>query len=283
MSWIHKQSPDLRNQAGRFDTTGKSRGAGPQISEPVVLAATQIEKETRPSTKQQWIQSNGPEGGPVSGLLLSSNGDAYAASSGSIYKLAPSAPAWTLVNTTVLRTSMETSGLNNWMSMAERNDILYLASADEMFASADRGETWKSLGARPKGQTTGLAITDHAFYLALKDKGIFRSTDSGKQWTLLNDEMAEISILAVATIENTAFFGTTKGLYRISTGTWEKLPVDTTKAIHSLAVSENNLYVGTGPDLSQLVTPEGTGAYHRSSYEQRQCKFMGDFSLKRLG
>ncbi len=275
---------DLRNQAGRFDTTGKSRGAGPQISEPVVLAAAQIEKETRPSTKQQWIQSNGPEGGPVSGLLLSSNGDAYAASSGSIYKLAPSAPAWTLVNTTVLRTSMETSGLNNWMSMAERNDILYLASADEMFASTDRGETWKSLGARPKGQTTGLAITDHAFYLALKDKGIFRSTDSGKQWTLLNDEMAEISILAVATIENTAFFGTTKGLYRISTGTWEKLPVDTTKAIHSLAVSENNLYVGTGPDPSQLVTPEGTGAYigqimssdNASSWEIFHSSDLGD-------
>ena len=31
--------PNLRNQAGRFDTTGKSKGAGPQVSEPVVLAA----------------------------------------------------------------------------------------------------------------------------------------------------------------------------------------------------------------------------------------------------
>ena len=276
--------PDLRNQAGRFDTTGKSSGAGPQISEPVVLAAAQIEKETRPSTKQQWTQANGPEGSPVSSLFLSSNGDAYAASSGSIYKLSPSAPAWTLVNTTVLRTSVETSELNNWMPMAERNDILYLASADEMFASTDRGDTWKPLGARPKGQTTGLAITDHAFYLALKDKGIFRSTNSGKQWTLLNDEMAEISVLAVATIENTAFFGTTKGLYRISTGTWEKLPVDTTKAIHSLAVSENNLYVGTGPDLSQLVTPEGTGAFigqvmssdNASSWEIFHSSDLGD-------
>ena len=37
--------------------------------------------------------------------------------------------------------------------------------------------------------------------------------------------------------------------------------MDTIKAIHSLAVDENNLYVGTGPDLSQLNTPEGIGAY----------------------
>ena len=70
-----KAKPDLRNQAGRFDTTGKSNGAGPQVSEPVMLAAAQVEKETRPSTKQQWIQANGPnKAGSVSGLLVSSWG-----------------------------------------------------------------------------------------------------------------------------------------------------------------------------------------------------------------
>ena len=276
--------PDLRNQAGRFDTTGKSSGAGPQISEPVVLAAAQIEKETRPSTKQQWTQANGPEGSPVSGLFLSSKGEAYATSSGSIYRLAPKASAWTLVNASLLTTSPETSEGQNLTPMAERGDTLYLVSADEVFASTDRGETWKSLGARPKGQTTGLAITDDAFYLALEDKGIFRSTDSGKQWTLLNDEAAEIRILAISTIENTVFAGTTEGLYRINSGSWEKMSVNTSKAIHSLAVSENNLYVGTGPDLSQLETPEGVGTYigqtmssdNTSSWEIFHSSDLGD-------
>ena len=252
---------DLRNQAGRFDTTGKSEGAGPQVSPPVAPAAAQIEKETRPSTKQQWVQANGPEGSPVTGLFLSSTRDIYAAASGGIYRLAPRGSAWTLVNTTVLRTSVETPETYKWTSMAEHNDTLYLVSADEMFASTDSGETWKSLGAHPKGRIKGLAITDDAFYLALEDKGIFRSTDSGKQWTLLNDVGTDTKILAVADIENTVFVGTTEGLYRISTGEWEKLAIDTTKAIHSLAVSENNLYVGTGPDLAQLQTPEGMGAY----------------------
>ena len=41
--------------------------------------------------------------------------------------------------------------------------------------------------------------------------------------------------------------------------TWEKLSIDTTKAIDSLSVSGNNLYVGTGPDLP-LDTPEGRKA-----------------------
>ena len=75
-----KAKPDLRNQAGRFDTTGKSNGAGPQVAEPVMLAAAQVEKETRPSTKQQWVQANGPhKAGSVSALLVSSWGDVYAA------------------------------------------------------------------------------------------------------------------------------------------------------------------------------------------------------------
>lgn len=279
-----RAKPDLRNQAGRFDTTGKSKGAGPQISEPIVPAAAEVEKETHPSTKQQWTQANGPEGSSISSLLLSSDGYVYVASSGSLYRLAPSAPAWTLVNTTVLRNSMKTSELSNWTPMTERNDTLYLVSSDEVFDSTDRGKTWKSLGGRPKGRTIGLAITDKAFYLALEDKGIFRSTDAGKQWTLVNDTADGMRILAVATIENTVFVGTTEGLYRISAGTWEKLSVDTTKTIHSLAASENNLYVGTGPDLSQLETPEGRGAFigqtlssdNPSSWEIFHSSDLGD-------
>ena len=115
--------PDLRNQTGRFDTTGKSSGAGPQVSEPVMLAAAQIEKEARPSTKQQWIQASGPkEGSSASGLLVSSWGDVYAASRIGIYRLAPDAPAWTLVSPLPPEASVDGHGIQ----MTERNDTLYL-------------------------------------------------------------------------------------------------------------------------------------------------------------
>jgi RNA polymerase sigma factor (sigma-70 family) len=251
--------PDLRNQAGRFDTTGKSSGAGPQVSEPVMLAAAQIEKETRPSTKQQWIQASGPkEGSSASGLLVSSWGDVYAASRIGIYRLAPDAPAWTLVSPLPSEASVDNHGIR----MAERDDTLYLVFPDGVFASKDRGKTWIKLGARPEGRAIGLVITDDALYLALRDdEGIFRSTDEGKQWIPLNSEIAESGVNAVATVENTVFVGTNKGLYRLGSETSEKLPLDTTKAIHSLSVSGNNLYVGTGFDHSQLEGPEGMKVY----------------------
>ena len=251
--------PDLRNQAGRFDTTGKSSGAGPQVSEPVMLAAAQIEKEARPSTKQQWIQASGPkEGSSASGLLVSSSGDVYAASRIGIYRLAPDAPAWTLVSPLPPEASVDDHGIR----MAERNDTLYLVFPDGVFASKDRGKTWIKLGARPEGRAIGLVITDDALYLALRDdEGIFRSTDAGKEWTRLNNEIADSGVNAVAAVENTVFVGTNKGLYRLHSETWEKLPLDTTKAIHSLSVSGNNLYVGTGFDHSQLEGPEGMKVY----------------------
>lgn len=255
-------TPDLRNQAGRFDTTGRSSGAGPQVSEPVMPAAAQVEKETRPSTDQQWVQASGPEaGGSVLGLLVSATGNAYAASSVGIYRLTPGAAAWTLVNTTLSTANPTNLNASTLITMAARKGTIYLVSPDQVFASTDSGETWNSLGIRPEGKAIGLGITDEALYLVLEDKGIFQSTDGGKQWNLLNDEVSGIKVLAVATLENTVFVGTTTNLYRIHSGRWEKLSVDTTKAIHSLAVAENSVYVGTGPNFSELETPEGANTY----------------------
>ena len=246
--------PDLRDQSGRFENTGKRGSAGPQLSEPVVLGAARVEKETRPSTQQQWIQSSGPAGASVLGLQVSATGDIYAASSIGIYRLTPNASAWTFINSAV--------PITGGAPMAEREDTLYLVSTNEVIASTDRGENWKSLGERPKGHAVGLVITDDGLYLALDDQ-VFRSTDADKRWIPLVDKVEGRIILAIAAVENTVFVGTTQGLYRLHAGTWEKLPVDTTKAIHSLAVSENNLYVGTGPDVYQLTTAEGRAAYMR--------------------
>ena len=242
---------DLRNQAGRFDTIGKSSSTGPQLSEPVTLGAARIEKEPLPST-QQWIQASGPEGGSISGLLASSTGDVYAASSVGIYRLSPDTRAWTLVNTTISTTDPTNSGRYGLMPMAERDGTLYLVSTREVFVSLDRGETWMSLGVRPKGAVVDLVITDEALYLGLRDGDVYRSTDAGQRWTLLTDETSDRKIFALTAIENIVFVGTNQGLYRLRSETWEKVAVGTTKSIHSLAVSGDDLYIGTGPDFYEF-------------------------------
>ena len=243
--------PDVRNQAGRFDVTGRNSGTGAQIAKPVVPVPTlQVDKEVPPTLKQEWRQANAPGFGPVLGLFVSSEGDTYAASHLGIYRLTPDASAWAFTSPAAAINLPTASIGGNMIPMTEKNDTLYLVSVDEVFSSTDKGETWTSLGARPKGVAIGLAITDDAFYLALKDEGVFRSEDSGKQWIPLNEKGAAIISYAITSIKNTVFVATNHGLYRIKPRPGlEKLSLNTTKAIHSLAVSKNNLYVGTGPDL----------------------------------
>ena len=163
----------------------------------------------------------------------------------------------------------EASVDSHGIRLAERNGTLYLVFPNGVFASKNRGETWTKLGERPEGRAIGLVITDEALYLALRDdEGIFQSTDGGKQWTPLDNEIADSGINAVAVIENTVFIGTNQGLYRLRSETWEKLPIDTTKAIRSLSVSGNNLYVGTGLDLTQLETEEGRKTHFEKLMEE---------------
>ena len=243
--------PDLRNQAGLFNTTGSDRGTGVQVSKPIVPSpAAQIEREVPPTLNQQWRQANAPGFGSILGLFVNSEGDTYATSLLGIYRLPRDAPAWTFISPATAVNLPTAFTDYSMIPMAEKDDTLYLASVDELFSSSDSGETWTSLGDRPKGAAMGLAITDEALYLALRENGIFRSEDRGKQWTLLNDGVTELTTFALVTLENTVFVGTNQGLYRIKPRHGlEKLPLNTTLAIHSLAVSENNLYVGTGPDI----------------------------------
>ena len=146
--------------------------------------------------------------------------------------------------------------------MAEHEGTLYIVSNNEVFASTDDGETWESLGPRPEGRAVGLVIVDEAqesrsharptMYLALHDKGVFRSTDVGTQWTLFDNGLMDRRVSAVAIVGNTVFVGTDKGLYRLDSGVWERLLAEVSGSVYSLAVTEGSLYVGTGPDFLVL-------------------------------
>ena len=248
--------PDLRTQAGRFASEGKRSGIGPQASEPFVLAAaTTVDDAKNTPTKQQWLQASGPASVSILGLLASPKGDVYAASPIGMYKLTPDKETWTLVNATV------TNGQLYDMPMAERDGTLYIVSVKEMLSSTDSGKTWHALGSRPKGRAVGLITTEQAFYLTIAKKGVFRSMDAGKQWTPLNDgfsfgeESSDERISAVRSVGNTVFVLTNRGLYRLHSNRWVKLPIEVRSplnAFESLAVSESDLYVAVNRNFLQM-------------------------------
>ncbi len=245
--------PAVRNQVGRASIPSKNSGNGLQVSE-TVLAANTLEDSAKFSTSQ-WTQTDGPQGGTALNIFVTPEKTLYAATPSGIYRLTAEATAWALIDTSVPISESA-------MPMAEFENTLYIVSTDEVFTSTNDGETWNELCPRPKGRAIGLIITDEAqghgsqshqaMYLALEDKGIFRSTDAGAQWRLLNNGLIDQTITAVAAIGNTVFAGTNMGLYRLNSGTWEQLSVAASEVIHSLVSHENNLYVVTGHDLFTL-------------------------------
>ena len=252
--------PSIRNQFGRAATPGKRSSAGIQVSEAVSRSSA-LEDSLQFGTSSQWTQGNAPSGGRIQDMFATSEGTVYAVAPTGIYRSEADATAWTRVNASVPIGDSR-------MPMAAHNGSLYIASVDEIFTSVDRGETWHTLGLRPKGPTVGLIITDApqgadspadiTMYLALRDEGVFRSTNGGTQWHPFNDGLTDEIISTMAAVGETIFMGTGRGLYRLDSGMWKKLPVETSRAVYSLTVSENNLYVGTGPDLLGF-TPIKTG------------------------
>ena len=258
--------PAVRNQAGHAVTTRNSRGTGVQISESDV--ASHAEVGVIQLSTSQWAQIAGPQGGPVFDIFATDAGTIYTLSPTGIYRLSPDTPPWTLVNS-----SLPIEG--SWMPMAAHEGTLYIVFKDTVFASTDDGETWEALCSRPGGHAIELVIVNEAqnsssrehstMYLALRDKGVFRSTDIGGQWVLLDDGLMGGTISAMVVVGDRVFAGTDKGLYRLDSGTWQRLLEDVPGSVHSLVAAEGSLYVGTGPDFRDLkqIGSEPTEVMHQ--------------------
>ena len=239
----------VRNQAGRAATTHRNGGDGVQVSESVLVSNAQ--NESVRLSDAQWTQISGPRGGTVFDVFATSEGVVYAFSSAGPYRLAANATVWVPVAVDVPTKALR-------VPITEYEGTLYLVSSDMVFTSTDDGETWNAFCNRPEGNAIGLVITDAAqqagrtMYLALENKGVFCSTDAGKQWTLLDEGLTGKWVSIIAAVGNTVFANTESGLHRLDEGVWKRLFVDVPGSIYSLAVSEGSLYIGTGPDFRTL-------------------------------
>ena len=241
--------PAVRNQVGRAATPGKSSSTGLQRTE--IASTSNTQDNLTKFSASQWNPTNGPYGGTVRDIFVTSDKTVYAAALTGIYRLTPDATAWTLINTNVRNGLYRTP-------MAEHDNALYIVSTDNIFTSTDNGETWNILCSRPKGHPVGLIVVDEiqgrnsdprpVMYLALQDKGIFRSTDAGVQWNLLKNGLPGKRIYAMAAIENTVFASTNGGLYRLNSDVWQQLQVNTSEPVYWMSGFENNLYIEVGHD-----------------------------------
>ena len=242
--------PAERNRIGRGVTNSRSEGVGAMVSDADLAANAQ--ENALNSSVVRWTQTNGPQGSPRFNIFATSDNNIHAVSSTGFYKLTQDGTTWMNINTSV--------PINTFQSpITEHQGVIYSVNTNEIFASTDGGETWNRFCDRPNGDAVGLIIRDKTqernskehfiMYLAFQDKGVFRTVDAGRKWFPLNNGLTGKRITAVAAVENSVFIGTNRGLYHLNTGVWNLLPIDPLKAVHSMAVFENELYVVTGTDF----------------------------------
>ena len=242
--------PALRNQAGRNVIDSTNKGVGSQVSE--VDSDTNARNNFAKTLASDWTQENGPAGTSVYNIFATSKNNIYTFSSTGIHRITNGATSWTNINLSV---PTSTYGA----LITEHQNTLYIVNTNNILTSTDYGKTWKIFCSRPKGAAIDFIIKDKklgqqshtgfVMYLALQEKGVFQSDDAGTHWTSLNKGSTNKRITAATLIDNSIFVGTTQGLYRLDSGVWKQLSVDPNNAVHSLAVSENNLYVATGSNF----------------------------------
>ena len=239
---------DALTRFGRADTPHRNSGSGFQ-AEPLLIAAAQADETDLPTAEPEWVQTKGPGGVSRAGLFLASDRTLYAITKTGLYRLTETADAWTLVSASGPNREFNPP-IQFYAGMAERGDVLYLLTSDELLASIDTGKTWNRFSTRPQGQAVALVITDTAMYLVLSTE-VFRSEGVGKQWHpigkgLRTDNLpaGNLRIWDALAVDNTLYVGTSQGLFRF-TDEWEKLPVPTLQGIKSLAITDDRLYVGT--------------------------------------
>lgn len=257
VSIVRKIKPDSRNQLGTTDISSKSQGAGEKVDTSQNVNFTNIiptlETEA-PLSTERWTQLDSPGPVRIFTLFATKTNDLYAATPIGLYRKKTDNKRWHLINSKLPISHYK-------MPIAEQDGTLYIVTDEAVLTSKDKGETWKSLGSRPKGRAIDLIVKSNAqdaieFYLALL-QGIFFSDDAGVSWTPLNKGLARRKIYALTSVENALLAGTNRGLFRFNpepgsedgldrSGVWKKLPVAESKSIHAFAVSEHRLYVVAG-------------------------------------
>ena len=267
--------PTLRNQVGRNVINRKNKGIGSQVSE--IDSDTNARNKFAKTLTSDWTQGNEPSGTSVYNIFATSKNNIYIFSSTGIYRLTNGGTSWTNISSSV---PTKTYGV----LITEHQNTLYIVNTNNILMSTDDGKTWKIFCSRPKGTAIDFIIkdkkqgqqshTDFVMYLVLKDKGVFQSDDAGAHWTSLNNGLTNKRITAAAVIGNSIFVGTTQGLYRLDSGVWKQLSVDPNNAIHSLVVSEKNLYVATGSIFLTYAALKSKNTSPRKIYRSSDLGMM---------
>lgn len=237
-----------------------------------------------PARSQQWVQTNGPEGGIVRSICVV--GDTYFASSRGtgVYLSSNNGDTWS--------PSGLTRGEINIVAVAH-DTIVYAGGSEGIYRTADRGKSWTSVGFF--GGVNTLLIKGDTLFAAETSNSFFFSIDNAASWKKPLNNGLSSSIIGLAKIGSKIFAGTAEGVFVSSDlgNNWTSINsgIDprtriiyaiyasgTTLFAGTLTINTTSLYkstdfgahwtaVGNIPSTTSAITGDGTNLYLGSSCE----------------
>jgi photosystem II stability/assembly factor-like uncharacterized protein len=150
----------------------------------------------------QWEKTNGLNGVYARHLLVNGN-VLFAATDGGVFRSTDNGDSWTAANNglTYLRVSC---------FAADHSGNIFAGTSSGLFHSTDNGDSWNAVSQilTNNGIISGIVCSGNTILVGAYSRGVVRSSDNGRTWTELNNELTNGFINCLACNGGYFFAGT---------------------------------------------------------------------------
>ena len=128
--------------------------------------------------------------------------------------------------------------------------LFYSAQGGGILRSADYGTTWQTVLIIPHYFTCGMSSASGTIFAGVDDGTIYKSSDNGKNWLTVNNNISSNRIMTIAAKNGYVFAGTAEGsVYRTHNEglSWQNIStgLDGSGILSIISDFDNNLYATT--------------------------------------
>ena len=158
------------------------------------------------------------------------------------------------------------SGLSNYYvnSVAVNGNNLIAGTYSGIFRSTNEGVSWFAAGL-PNYNISSAAVSGNNVFAVTYNNASFLSTNSGENWTTVNIDSLNLSVLSLAINGQNLFAGTNYNGAFLSTNNgenWNAINSGlTSQSVTSFAIKENYLFAGTNQGIFSSISNGGNWTY----------------------
>ncbi len=146
-----------------------------------------------------------------------------------------------------------------WTNLVVSGKTIYLNASRNLMYSNNRGKSWSVIDTYPgyydpnNGRIEGPIMMGNTVYIAVYERGVFRSADRGKTWESTNDGLPQEHSWELFAPDNALFAVEREaGIFKLKNGqnTWAFVnshpPCEPSIVVNAMEVVDTTLYVATG-------------------------------------